>query len=330
MITLERAEEICSNFKDKRILVFGDVILDRYIFGEVSRISPEAPVPVVKVTYEEFRPGGAGNVAANIDALGARGILLGITGDDTFSRELARLKSKDNFVIKSGQNKTLVKTRVIAQRQQIVRIDREENIEVTPAIEVSIAAAAERIKEEKIHGMIISDYAKGTLTRATMGMLAREAAALDIPLIVDPKPPNFTLYKNCSAITPNVKEAGALFNQKIENDADAAEAVKFINKRFNTRFAIITRGDAGISAGERGKKVFHLPAYSHEVFDVTGAGDTVVSVLLLALVCGAELKEAVSLANAAASIVIERIGASVTTGEAIYDRMKYLLNRRGY
>ncbi|MCK4761197.1 MAG: bifunctional hydroxymethylpyrimidine kinase/phosphomethylpyrimidine kinase [Candidatus Aminicenantes bacterium] len=329
MITLKRVEKICSHFKDKNILVFGDVILDRYIFGEVSRISPEAPVPVVKVSHEEYRPGGAGNVAANIDGLGARGILLGITGDDIFSREIDRLKTKDNFVIKSGQNKTLVKTRVIAQRQQIVRIDREEKIAVTPAGEAGIAAAAGRIKKGKIHGIIVSDYAKGTLTRGTMDMLIAEAAALDIPLIVDPKPPNFDLYKNSGAITPNLKEAGSLLNKKIKNDADAAEAVKYINKRFNTRFSIITRGAEGISAGEKGKRVFHLPAYSHEVFDVTGAGDTVVSVLLLSLVCGATLKEAVSLANGAASIVIEKIGASITSGEEIYHRMKFLLSRRG-
>lgn len=320
----KRVEEICSRFKEKKILIFGDVILDRYIFGEVSRISPEAPVPVVRVTKEEFRAGGAGNVAANIDGLGAEGIILGITGDDDFSKEISRLKPKNNFIIKSGINNTLVKTRVIAQRQQIVRIDREERIKITPEIADNIFKIVQKIKKEGIDGIIVSDYAKGSLTKEIMENLAFAGGSLNIPIIVDPKPPNFDLYKNINGITPNLKEASRITNKKIEENADAAEAIKYINNTFNTRFSIITRGSDGITAGERGKEVFHMPAFSHEVFDVTGAGDTVVSVLLLSLVSGATLEEAVGLANAAASLVIEKIGTSIVTVEEIHDRMKFL------
>jgi rfaE bifunctional protein kinase chain/domain len=327
MMTLKRVEEICSQFNKKRVLVFGDVILDRYIFGEVSRISPEAPVPVVKVTKEEFRIGGSGNVAANIDGFGAAGIMLGITGDDIFSEELAGLKPKNNMLIRSGTNKTLVKTRVIAQRQQIVRIDREEMIEVTPGITDRIFKAIQQIKKEGIDGIIVSDYAKGTLTKEIMENLTTEATSLKIPVIVDPKPPNFNLYKNVSGITPNLKEAKGIIGKEIKNDIDAAAAIKHINRTFAAKFSIITRGADGITAGERDGEVFHLPAFSHEVFDVTGAGDTVVSLLLLSLISGATLAEAVGLANAAASIVIEKIGTSITTIEELYNRMKFLLKK---
>jgi len=324
MIKLKRVEAICSLFKDKRVLIYGDVIVDRYIFGSVSRISPEAPVPVVKVEREEFRPGGAGNVAANIDKLGAAGILLGITGDDTFADELFKLKDKHNHILRTRENKTLVKTRVIGQRQQIVRIDREDEIRVTPGIESRLL---EQIEDADVHGIIVSDYAKGSLTPAVMEALKRKAASAGIPLVVDPKPPHYHLYKHIDGVTPNLKEAESIINKKIETEAGAAAAVKIIRDKFKARFAIVTRGDRGITAGERGKKTFHLPAFSHEVFDVTGAGDTVVSVLVLALVSGAELREAVALSNAAASIVVEKIGTSQVTAGELRERMAFLLHR---
>jgi len=325
---LKRVEEICSQFKKKKILIFGDVILDRYIFGKVNRISPEAPVPVVKVEKEEFRSGGAGNVAANIDKLGAGALLLGICGDDIYAKELFKLKSRDNSIIKSKLNQTLVKTRVISQRQQIVRIDREERIQVSPGIEDSITRFTNGIQTGDINGIIVSDYAKGSLTQPVMECLKEKAKSLNIPIIVDPKPPNYHLYKEIDGITPNLKEAEAIFNRKIVDNNDAAAAVKYIRNKFKTRFSIVTRGGKGITAGERGKKVFHLPALNHEVFDVTGAGDTVVSVLLLSLVSGASLREAAALSNAAASLVVEKIGACQVTMEDLFDRMKYLLKQK--
>ena len=321
---LKRVEEICSRFKDKRVLVYGDIILDRYIFGSVSRISPEAPVPVVKVEKEEFRAGGAGNVAVNIDKLGAESILLGISGDDVFSSELLRLKPYNNLTLGTVENKTLVKTRVISQRQQIVRIDREEDINVTTTIENSLL---EVIETAQVHGIIVSDYAKGSLTPTIMEGLKRKSITCNIPLIVDPKPPHYHMYKDITGITPNLKEAESLINKQIRDNGSAAAAVKFIRNKFNTRFTVVTRGDKGITAGEKGRRTFHLPAFSHEVFDVTGAGDTVVSVLLLALVSGAELTEAAALSNAAASIVVEKIGTSQVTVAELEERMKFLLHR---
>jgi len=325
MIKLKRVEEICAQFEKKRILVYGDVILDRYIFGNVNRISPEAPVPVVKVEKEEFRLGGAGNVAANIDKLGARGLLIGIAGEDIYAEKLLELKPRDNAVIRSGVNQTLVKTRVISQRQQIVRIDREEPVRLTTEVETRILRAVKELNKDDLHGIIVSDYAKGTLTRKIMGYLKDQAQYRHIPIVVDPKPPNFHFYRDIDGITPNRKEAESIVNKKIETDTDAAAAVKFIRRKFKTKFSIITRGGKGITAGEAGKKIFHLPAFNHEVYDVTGAGDTVVSVLLLSLACGADLKEAVALANGAASIVVEKVGTSQVTMGELHQRMKYLL-----
>ena len=325
MIKLKRVEEICGQFEKKRILVYGDVILDRYIFGSVNRISPEAPVPVVKVEKEEFRLGGAGNVAANIDRLGARGLLMGIAGEDVYAEKLLELKPLDNAIIRSGVNQTLVKTRVISQRQQIVRIDREEPVRVTPGIAASILKAVKELNRDDLHGIIVSDYAKGTLTREIMGFLKDLAKSRHIPIIVDPKPPNFRFYYDIDGITPNRQEAETIVNKKIETDEDAAAAVKLIRRKFKTKFSIITRGGKGITAGEAGKKIFHLPAFNHEVYDVTGAGDTVVSVLLLSLVCGADLREAAALANGAASIVVEKVGTSQVTLAELHQRMKYLI-----
>jgi len=324
MIKLKRFEEICSKFNKKRILVFGDIILDRYIFGQVSRISPEAPVPVVKITKEEYRPGGAGNVAANIDKLGAQGILMGVCGDDEYFRELVKLKESNNFVINSGINKTLLKTRVISQRQQIVRIDREERFNIVPEIEKEFI---NRLKKLNIDAIIVSDYAKGTLTKVLMEALKNRAKISNIPIIVDPKPPNFDLYYNVYGITPNLKEAEKITNKKIENTNDSFKTARIIQRKFKTKFSLITRGDMGITAAEKGKKAFNVSAFSQEVFDVTGAGDTVVSILTLSLVAGASLREAVSLANAAASIVIEKIGASQVTIEEIRNRIKLHLKR---
>jgi D-beta-D-heptose 7-phosphate kinase/D-beta-D-heptose 1-phosphate adenosyltransferase len=324
MFNLKRINEICSRFAAKKILVYGDIILDRYIFGQVERISPEAPVPVVKVSSEELRLGGAGNVAANIDQLGAGGLLLGIIGNDGFANETMRMKKTGNLVISDPQNQTISKTRIISQRQQIVRVDREDKIILSAVL---LNQIRDTIKDAKIDGIIVSDYAKGTVNAEVMALLKNKAAAEAIPIIVDPKPPHFAFYRDVTGITPNLKEAEEMFGKPIGTDADAALALQRIRRKFRTRFALITRGGKGISAAARGSKIFHLPAFSHEVYDVTGAGDTVVAVLTLALVCGATLREAVALANAAASIVVEKIGTSQVSLEELKARLLFILKK---
>ncbi|MBN2345823.1 MAG: bifunctional hydroxymethylpyrimidine kinase/phosphomethylpyrimidine kinase [Candidatus Aminicenantes bacterium] len=325
MSNLKRIAEIGSRFAGKTILVFGDVILDRYIFGEVERISPEAPVPVVTVEREESRLGGAGNVAANIDSLGARALLLGVSGDDGFAEEIARLKADGNLVVRDAAHPTVVKTRIISQRQQIVRIDREGRRRPGAAALERMRAA---IAAEDIDGIIVSDYAKGAVNGETMDLLKARAAESGIPIVVDPKPPHFALYRGVTGLTPNLREAGEMSGRPIADDAGAADALKRIRRRYRTRFAIITRGAQGISASERGRRTFHLPACSREVFDVTGAGDTVVAVLTLALVSGADLREAVALANAAASIVVEKVGTSQIGLEELQQRLRLIQKKR--
>jgi D-beta-D-heptose 7-phosphate kinase/D-beta-D-heptose 1-phosphate adenosyltransferase len=325
MLKPDRIAEICSRFAGKRILVYGDVILDRYIFGQVERISPEAPVPVVTVEHEESRLGGAGNVAANIDRLGARGQLLGVVGRDSFADEIARLKPKGNLVVRDAANKTIVKTRVISQRQQIVRIDREGRILLGQAVLKRIRSV---IASAGFDGIIVSDYGKGSVNAEVMALLRARAVAGGIPIVVDPKPPHFDLYRGVTGLTPNQKEAEQMAGMAIRNDADAARALNRIRRKYETRFTLVTRGGQGISAAEKNRRMFHLPAFSREVFDVTGAGDTVVAVLTLALVAGADLREAVALANAAASIVVENVGTSQVGLEELQDRLAFILTPR--
>ncbi len=324
MLNWKKIADVCSRFAEQRILVFGDVILDRYIFGQVERISPEAPVPVVKVESEEIRLGGAGNVAANIDRLGAKGLLLGVVGADGFAAEVSRLKATGNWVISDPANRTIVKTRVISQRQQIVRIDREGQIRLGAALLDQIKAA---VAAAEIDAIIVSDYAKGTVTAEVMSLLKARAASAAIPIVVDPKPPHFDFYRGVTGVTPNLREAEAMTGSVIVSDQDVALALQRIRRKFKADFALITRGDKGISASEKNRKIFDLPAFSHEVFDVTGAGDTVVAVLTLALVASADLREAVALANAAASIVVEKIGTSQVGLEELLARLKFILKQ---
>jgi rfaE bifunctional protein kinase chain/domain len=321
MFKLKRIAEVCSRFAQKKILVYGDVILDRYIFGQVERISPEAPVPVVRVSSEEMRLGGAGNVAANIDLLGGRGLLLGVVGNDGYAAEIGKLKKSDNWVIRDPSNQTIVKTRVISQRQQIVRIDREGRIDLSTALLAEIRSA---IDAAELDAIIVSDYAKGTVSADVMTLLKNRAASGGIPIVVDPKPPHFSMYRGVTAVTPNLREAEAMAGKPIAGEDDVARALSRIRRKFRTDFVLITRGNKGIAAAEKNRKMFNLPAFSHEVFDVTGAGDTVVAVLTLALVAGADLREAVAMANAAASIVVEKIGTSLVGLEELQDRLRLI------
>ena len=325
MFNQKRIAEICSRFAGKKILVYGDVILDRYIFGQVERISPEAPVPVVTVESEESRLGGAGNVAANIDRLGACGLLLGVCGNDSFADEVSRLKMEGNLVVRDGSRRTVVKTRIISQRQQIVRVDREMSVDLGEDV---LRRIGDEIEGAVFDAIIVSDYAKGAVNAAAMAMLKARASRDGIPIIVDPKPPHLALYRDVTGLTPNLKEAEAMAGRFIRGEADVAAALNRIRRKFRTRFTLVTRGSQGISAAEANRKMFHLPAFSREVFDVTGAGDTVVAVLTLALVAGAGLREAAALANAAASIVVEKVGTSQVGLEELQERIRLILKRR--
>ena len=276
---------------------------------------------VVRVEREESRLGGAGNVAANIGRLGATGVLMGVVGDDAFGAEALNLGTDIAHVRRDRRNATIVKTRIIAEKQQVARLDRDTVIVIGSALEKKMVGTIRRLK---VDGIIVSDYAKGTVTEGIMRVLKRRAAELAVPLVVDPKPGHVHLYHGSSGITPNLREAEEMLKRKLDSDERLRRGVTAIRKKLGASFVVITRGANGISAGERGKRVFHLPAFSHEVFDVTGAGDTVTAVLTLALTAGASLKEAVSLANAAASNVVEKVGTGQVTVDQLKSRLKWL------
>ncbi len=319
-ISKKRLFDIIDNFKTKRILVYGDLILDRYIIGDIERISREAPVPILKVKKEKFRPGGAGNVTLNIQSLSAKPHLISFTGNDGFSKHFNDFfNDKNSNIFFNNRNKTIVKSRIISQNQQLIRIDREESVNIN---DNELKDLERIIKGLNVDAIILSDYSTGSINSEILTMFKRKSKEDDILLLLDPKPINYSIYgKDFSIITPNTAEAEALVKFKIISDEDARKAVKIISRRFKTKHTVLTRGEKGITAFERGKNIFTIPSYSHEVYDVTGAGDTVASVLLLSLCSGANLKEAVILSNLAASIVIERIGASQCSVEELKKRI---------
>lgn len=307
MISTNRFRTLATSFSRLKILVVGDAILDRYIFGSVDRISPEAPVPILRVQHEDSRAGGAGNVADNISHLGATAVLLGIVGDDPAGRELQRICPASHRLITRPDIPTITKTRVIAQRNQIVRIDREDSVKPWPGVADDLLR---EIRDETFHGILVSDYAKGTITTELMEGLVTMAHEASIPLIVDPKPANAHLYRGVTGVTPNLSETESILGHKINNHDEALLAARRLQRMLDCRFAVITRGDQGITATEKRRRGFHIPALSHEVYDVTGAGDTAAAVLILSLSASASLKEAVILANTAASLVIEKVGTA--------------------
>ncbi|OGT40137.1 MAG: bifunctional heptose 7-phosphate kinase/heptose 1-phosphate adenyltransferase [Gammaproteobacteria bacterium RIFCSPHIGHO2_12_FULL_38_14] len=293
------------DFQQASILVLGDVMLDRYWFGETSRISPEAPVPIVNINNTDNRPGGAGNVALNIAALGASVTLLGLTGQDEAAKildqQLTAASIKHDLCMLDSL-KTIMKLRVISRHQQLLRLDFEEKL--VSHQDLLLNRYKKHLKNVKL--VILSDYKKGTLADpAPFIALAKQAK---IPVLVDPKGNDFNIYAGADIITPNLKEFEAVVG-KCENEQDIIEKGRALLFQFDINTLLITRGEDGMTLIQKDQH-FHLPAYAREVFDVTGAGDTVISMLGVAYASGAELKTAVTLANLAASLVVNKLGAA--------------------
>ena len=314
--------EIIERFTSIRILVIGDVILDSYIFGDVSRISPEAPVPVVEVKEESFRLGGAANTVANIRSLGGQVDIVSVIGRDENGSRLRKMLQEIGANVEGllcdGRRPTIIKTRVIARHQQMVRIDREIKDKVDGELKEEIISIAESTLP-KVDAVICSDYDKGVLSKDVLEVVLAHAKEQDIPVVVDPKMQNFWHYKGATLITPNVKEASAAYGKDITDDASLLDAGKTLLGRLELSALLITRGEHGMSLFETvgGQiKVTHIPTVAREVFDVTGAGDTVVAVSTLALAAGASMLDAAKIANCAAGIVVGKVGtASVTVEE---------------
>ncbi len=302
------------------ILILGDVMLDHYIVGTVERISPEAPVPVVKVNSQYHRLGGAGNVAKNIAALGGRPLLVGCVGQDPDGDILSALLAEsgvESLLIPQGMGPTTRKTRIVAHNQQVVRVDFENGGTLDLGqVEQMFAAIGPRLGDFKV--IILSDYGKGVICQALMDRLRPLVAAQGKkPLIlVDPKPSQAGLYQGADLLTPNAKEAGECVGQPIRSLADVLPVGQKLMDALQLRHLLITLGKDGMALFESRDQAWHIPTLAQKVFDVTGAGDTVIATLGLALAAGLPLLESCILSNFAAGVVVGEVGAaSVTQAE---------------
>jgi rfaE bifunctional protein kinase chain/domain len=319
-------QKILEKFGKRRILVIGDLILDHYIWGNVRRISPEAPVPVVEVTRESFMLGGAANVAHNIVSMGGKASVIGIAGLDMAGKTLVDMlteKGVDCNGIFTENRPTTVKTRVIAHNQQVVRFDREDSKYVGGTI---LKGLTEYIKSVGIShdAVIVSDYKKGMVSRDLIrGILGNAKSGKSgtrggLFVAVDPKIGHFDLYRGVSLITPNVMEASSGSGIEIRDEKTLFRAGRALMRKLGCAAVLITRGEQGMSLFEK-RGVTHIPTVARKVYDVTGAGDTVISAFTLAHACGASMEEAAIIANHAAGVVVGEVGTAVASPEQLIE-----------
>jgi D-beta-D-heptose 7-phosphate kinase/D-beta-D-heptose 1-phosphate adenosyltransferase len=298
------------DFSKTRLLVVGDVMLDRYWHGATSRISPEAPVPVVRVDAEEARPGGAGNVALNVAALGAEATLLGLTGDDDMARLLEQQLGKRGVRCRFDRLErfaTITKLRVVSRHQQLIRLDFEDGFPGYDAGDL-LADYARQVGQADV--VVLSDYAKGTLREAPQFIAAARAAGR--PVLVDPKGADFTRYRGATLLTPNLAELEAVVGRCPDEAAIVARG-QGLMADCALEALLVTRGEHGMTLLARDRPPLHLPAQAREVYDITGAGDTVIAVLAAALAAGVPIESATALANTAAGIVVGKLGTACVT-----------------
>ncbi|GAQ94366.1 rfaE bifunctional protein, domain I [Thermodesulfovibrio aggregans] len=326
-MTKSKAELILKKFKDKKVLVIGDIILDKYIFGKVSRISPEAPVPVVEVTEESYRLGGAANVANNIIALGGKAYISGIIGKGTTGkivRDLLEERGIGLDYIFEDSRRTTVKTRVIAGNQQIVRFDIEDRRRLEGKSKENFLSMIKSSLND-FDAVIVSDYRKGVVSEELLRILVERKKKNGNFIAVDPKIGHFRLYKHVSIITPNIVEASHGAEVEIKDEKTLIKAGNNLLKKLMCDFVLITRGEEGMSLFEKKGSdvtVTHLPTVAKKVFDVTGAGDTVIATVTLAYVSGADMVSAAKIANVAAGIVVGKIGTATATPKEILEILK--------
>ncbi|HSG99899.1 MAG TPA: D-glycero-beta-D-manno-heptose-7-phosphate kinase [candidate division Zixibacteria bacterium] len=324
-----RIHQIMSRMGSNKTLILGDLMLDRYLYGEVQRISPEAPVPVVEVKKETFALGGAANVAANIRALGDTPLVVGVVGNDALA-EVLRVNLRDNgvdpdHIVVDESRQTTVKTRVIGENQQVVRIDREDRHELSENVEASVLAAFTAVADE-ISALVISDYGKGVITKSLLGKLIPEARRRNIFVAVDPKETHFMSYTDVSIITPNHHEASFAAGIRITDESALQRAGGYLLKELHLESLLITRGKDGMTLFERRGSggdftMTHFPTFARKVFDVTGAGDTVIASFVSAVAAGASLKEATVISNCAAGVVVGELGAATVSHKRLTEEL---------
>jgi len=311
-------------FQQARVVVVGDLMRDLFIWGKVKRISPEAPVPVVEVTRETAMLGGAANVVNNLVVLGAKVHLAGVVGDDqpgeTLINELVEKGVELEALVVEPKRPTTIKTRIIAHAQQMVRVDKETRNPISPE---SRTRMLQTLKElvPRVDLLVLSDYAKGVISPELTRPLFKAAHQRKKKILVDPKLANLASYKHADIITPNNLEAGQAARFEVETDAEVEKAGKIMLRELAAQAIIITRGERGISLIERGKPAHHIPTQAREVYDVTGAGDTVISTLAVGLAVGMDLFSATVLANLAAGIGVAKLGTSVVSREELKEAL---------
>jgi rfaE bifunctional protein kinase chain/domain len=310
-ISKERLLELKNNFKNSRIAVIGDMMLDCYFWGDVKRISPEAPVPVVEIDSEFYRFGGAANCAYNISKLGGYAVPIGVVGYDNhgsiFNSLLTEADITSDGLIIDDQRPTTAKTRVIAHNQHIVRIDQESKDYVPENVQEKIYEYFVKASDT-LNGVILQDYNKGALTPYLIDEIIKVCNKKNIIVTVDPKFNNFLRYKNVTLFKPNRKETEDAFGIRIKTDDDVRAAGKKLLEELGCKYVMVTLGEAGVAIFENGKPEERIPTKARKVADVSGAGDTVISTLTMALTCGASIYEASYLANYAGGIVCEEVG----------------------
>lgn len=310
-----------SRFRGTPVLVVGDLMLDEFVWGAVSRISPEAPVPVVEVHRRSHTAGGAANTAANIGSLGGNAVVAGVVGDDRDGERVCGLLKDQGVetlpVVRDSNRPTTSKTRILAGTQQVVRIDHEVPGPIPDAVEAALLA---RIAEvlPTVRGCVVSDYGKGVVTASFVGKLIASAKAAGVPVVVDPKGVDYRKYAGATVVKPNQLEAGKVLNRELRTSEDVDRAgADLIGLLGGESSVLVTRGPHGMSVFEPGRGAVHIPAQAREVFDVTGAGDTVAATMTLALGVGADLPAACRLASLAAAIVVGKVGTATCSFEEL-------------
>jgi rfaE bifunctional protein kinase chain/domain len=319
-LSAARARRLLDRMRGQRVLVLGDVMLDEFLWGKVARISPEAPVPVVEVQRESYHLGGAGNVAINLRSLGGEAVVAGVVGNDAAAERLRQaLRAagvESALMVADSGRPTTVKTRIVAHHQQIVRADREVSDDVPAALERQILERV-RARLADCSALIVSDYQKGVVTGNLMKAVRALASRRRIPVLVDPKVRHFAFYRGVSVVTPNQLEAEEATGMRIRDDAELRAAGERILTLLRCEAVLITRGEHGMALFVRDRRPVHIPTAAREVFDVTGAGDTVIATLALAVCAGASLAEAAALANYAAGVVVGKLGTATASPDEV-------------
>jgi len=328
-LTKTRAAEILQALRDRYVVVLGDVMLDEFVWGDVTRISPEAPVPVVDVRRESMHLGGAANVLANLVALGAHGSVVGVVGNDAAGRRLQtglnELGIQDQYLLVDESRPSTTKTRIIAHSQLVVRADRESRSPVNGKVEEKIVACLKDALRQA-DAFVVSDYDKGVVTPRVLREIL-PVAYEQVPVLIDPKLRNFNSYRPATLVTPNHLEALRMSDSEDHSDDGSHHAAKVIREKLGCDAVLITRGDRGMMLVEGDGQPVYVETAAREVYDVTGAGDTVIAALAGALATGATMIEAASLANHAAGIVVGKVGTATASADELLG--SFTANERG-